>query len=286
MTTIDKQHLLTSRQMAEFVASGFLRFDELIPAELNALAIAEMEENRLPRGGGYAGEPLDAMWAKSEGIGAIFRLPQVQGIMQSLVGPAPLYDHHAVHIVRGQHKHGQHWHADAIIDTRLAFDVQFFYYAHDTPREMGGTMFLPGSHYRHISESDIARYHNFRNQVPMVCKAGTLAVAHHGIWHCAQPNHTDATRYMFKLRLNPTVRQLLLWNTDDMDDPQLGGILGQSHGWYGNDERIEVVNRIRLWRFITGNDKFDLAYWMGRLENEPTVRLEDMVREREMTMVG
>ena len=83
------------------------------------------------------------------------------------------------------------------------FDIQLFYFAHDTPREMGGTMFLPGSHYRRISESDIARYQNFLGQMPMVCKAGTVAVAHHGIWHCAQPNLTGRKRYMFKLRAQP-----------------------------------------------------------------------------------
>ena len=55
------------------------------------------------------------------------------------------------------------------MQTRLStraciFDIQFFYFAHDTPREMGGTMILPGSHYRRVCESDIARYQNFLEQ--------------------------------------------------------------------------------------------------------------------------
>src|SRR5690554_2828087 len=33
--TVDKQYLLTTKQMAEFVARGFLRFDELVPDEIN-----------------------------------------------------------------------------------------------------------------------------------------------------------------------------------------------------------------------------------------------------------
>jgi hypothetical protein len=74
---------------------------------------------------------------------------------------------------------------------------------------------------------------------------------------------------MFTLRLNPTVKQVRLWNTDDIDDPEVGTILGRSHGWYGNDDRIEIVQRIKLWRFISGNEKFDAAYWLGRLENKP-----------------
>ena len=42
---------------------------------------------------------------------------------------------------------------------------------HDTPRQMGGTMFLPGSHLRRIHETFIGRYQNFVNQVPIACKA-------------------------------------------------------------------------------------------------------------------
>ena len=262
---VDKQYLLNTKQMAQFVAAGFLRFDELVPDELNRAACAEMETG-VPRG--RAGAPLSELWTDAA-VGQVVRLPQVQGIIHSLVGPGPLYDHHAVHTVDAHHEHGQIWHADAIIDTRLHFDIQLFYFAHDTPREMGGTMFLPGSIYRRISESDIARYQNFLGQMPMVCKAGTVAVAHHGIWHCAQPNLTGRKRYMFKLRLNPTVRQKKLWNTDDIDDAEIPGLLNANHRWYGNEVRLEVVNRIKLWRFLTGDENYDVSYWLSRLENAP-----------------
>ena len=262
---VDKQYLLNTKQMAQFVAAGFLRFDELVPDEINRAACAEMETG-VPRG--RAGAPLSELWTDAA-IGRVVRLPQIQGIIHSLVGPDPLYDHHAVHTVDARHEHGQIWHADAIIDTRLHFDIQLFYFAHDTPREMGGTMFLPGSIYRRISESDIARYQNFLGQMPMVCKAGTVAVAHHGIWHCAQPNLTGRKRYMFKLRLNPTVRQKKLWNTDDIDDTEIPGLLNANHRWYGNEVRLEVVNRIKLWRFLTGDENYDVSYWLSRLENAP-----------------
>lgn len=263
---VDRKHLLNSGQMARFVADGFLRFDDLVPDDLNRAACVEMEQG-IERGPG--GLRLSGMWPAPSAVGTIFRLPEVQGIIHSLVGPDPLYDHHAVHTVNAGHVNGQIWHADAIIDTRQHFDVQFFYFVHDTPREMGGTMILPGSHYRRISESDIARYQNFVGQVPVVCKAGTLIVVHHGIWHCAQPNQTDRKRYMFKLRLNPTVRQLRLWNTDDLDGPSIPGILSTNHKWYGNEVRIEIVNRIKFWRFLTGDDRFDVSYWLSRIENQP-----------------
>ena len=259
-------HLLDSLQMARFAADGFLRFDELVPRELNEAAYEQMVANEVERP--PAGTPLSSMWADTP-LGEVFRLPAIQGIKNSLVGTDPLYDHHAVHTVGANHLQGQAWHADAIIDIRQHFDIQFFYFSHDTPREMGGTMILPGSHFRRISESDIGRYQNFRGQLPMVCKAGTVMVAHHGIWHCAQPNRTDQRRYMFKLRLNPTARQLRLWNTEDLGDPKISGILGTNHEWYGNESRLEVVNRIKFWRFLTGDEDFDVGYWLSRLENEP-----------------
>ena len=266
---MSKQHLLTSVQMANFVADGMLRFEGIVPDEINREAMREIDENNISKGYERQGQALSGLWTESRGFGAMFRLPQVQGIIQSLVGPNPLYDHHAFHRVSPHHEEGQIWHADAIIDTRNAFDIQLFYFPHDTPRDMGGTMFLPGSHLRRIHETDIGRYQNFVGQLPIVCKAGTLAVGHHGIWHCAQPNITESERYMFKLRLNPTVRQLKLWNTDDLDSPEVNNILFRNHKWYGNDDRLEYANRIKFWRFLIGNDRFDAHYWLTRIENKP-----------------
>jgi hypothetical protein len=265
-----EQHLLTSKQMAQFTADGFLRFDELVPAELNQVVYAEIGKNAVPRP--QAGSRLSQAWPDSA-VGQVFRLPQVQGLIHSLVGPDPLYDHHAVHTVGPHHDQGQIWHADAIIDTRMHFDIQFMYFCHDTPREMGGTMILPGSQYRRISETDIGRYQNFLGQAPTVCKAGTMMVLHHGMWHCAQPNLTEQMRYMFKLRLNPTVRQLRLWDTSDLEDPAIPGILSTNHRWYGNEVRLEIVNRIKFWRFLIGDEKYDVHYWLSRLENMPENRL-------------
>ena len=264
---INKNYLLDSKQMANFVSDGFLRFDELVPNKLNKAAYNAMEDRTAQ--GGSAGAPFSQVWAQDSPMRRIFDMPEIQGIIHSMVGSDPLYDHQAIHIVNAGNHSGQIWHGDAIIDTRMHFDIQFFYFAHDTPREMGGTMILPGSHYRRICETDIARYQNFLGQLPSVCKAGTIMVVHHGMWHCAQPNLTDQTRYMFKLRLNPTVRQMRLWNTDDIDDSSIPSLLGKNHKWYGNDVRLEFVNRIKFWRFLTGNEHFDMGYWLSRLENMP-----------------
>ena len=39
--------------------------------------------------------------------------------------------------------------------------------------------------------------------------------------------------------------------------------------WFEQDTgRLEYINRIKLWRYISGDPEFDADYWMTRVENE------------------
>ncbi len=279
---IDKQHLLNSQQMAEFVARGFLRFDELVPAEINEAVMRDIDRQAIK--GAPAGTPLSQCYADTA-MRRMLDLPEVQGLIQSLVGEDPLFDHDAIHVREPNEGKAQGLHADSIIDLRAHFDIQLMYFPHDVPLEMGGTLLLPGSHFRRVNEMDVAAYQNMRGQIAMVCKAGTLLALHHGIWHCGRQNRTDRRRYMFKLRLNPAVRQLRLWNTQDLEagyqsqreiytrgarDGGVQDILSRREPWFeAASGRLEIVNRIKLWRFLTGDSEFDVHYWLGRLENKP-----------------
>jgi hypothetical protein len=43
--------------------------------------------------------------------------------------------------------------------------------------------------------------------------------------------------------------------------------------WYEQaTARLEIYNRIRLWRALTGQDSFDLEHWVTRVTNRPTAR--------------
>jgi len=285
---IDKKYLLTTAQMAEFVARGFLRFDELVPEAINRDVMAAFDAGGIDAA--PAGTPLSHCYPQPSPIGAMLRIPKIQGIIHSLVGPDPLFDHHAIHVRQPNEGKAQGMHGDSIIDTRMHFDIQLMYFPHDVPLEMGGTLLVPGSQYRRINEADIARYQNFAGQVPMVCMAGSLLALHHGIWHCGRQNKTDRKRYMYKIRLNPVVRQYRLWNTDDLaamtggqkriftteqnaaEDVQT--ILGRGEPWYEDGGgRLEIVNRVKMWRFLSGDENFDVHYWLTRLENMPETRL-------------
>jgi hypothetical protein len=208
-------------------------------------------------------------------------------MIYSLVGPDPLFDHQAVHVRQPNEESAQHMHGDSTIDIRMHFDLQLMYFPHDVPLEMGGTLLVPGSHFRRINESDIARYQNIVGQIPMVCPAGSILLLHHGIWHCGRQNKTNQVRYMFKVRLNPTVRQVRLWNTDDLDENthhpifsketpknDIQAILSHYEPWFEwGTGRLEIINRIKFWRFLTGDDNFDAHYWLTRLENKPEKRI-------------
>ena len=279
---LDKKYLLTSKQMAEFVARGFLRFDELVSQELNQAIMAEIDAGGMK--GEAAGTPLSKCYLGSN-IRKMLDMPEIQGVIQSLVGADPLFDHDAIHVREPNEGAAQGMHADSIIDTRMDFDIQIMYFPHDIPLEMGGTLLVPGSQYRKVNEMDIARYQNMLGQIPMVCKAGSILVLHHGIWHCGRQNKTNQRRYMFKVRLNPQVPQVKLWNTDDLesakgsreifagkkDENDIQYILSRSEPWFEDASgRLEIVNRIKQWRFMTGDDNFDVHYWLTRLENKPS----------------
>ena len=279
-----ERKLLNSRQMAQFVAQGYLRFDALVPDEINTAVMQEIDAGTIH--GEPAGTPLSQCYEGSA-IRNMLDLPEIQGMIHSLVGEDPLFDHDAVHVREPMEGKAQGLHADSIIDPRTQdFDIQIMYFPHDIPLEMGGTLLLPGSHFRKVNEMDIARYQNMVGQIPMVCPAGSILVLHHGIWHCGRQNQTDKRRYMFKVRLNPQEPQVRLWDMSDLTEDysahreifagkaqanDIQTILAKQEPWFEQASgRLEIVNRIKMWRFITNDDDFDVHYWLTRLENMPS----------------
>lgn len=267
-TSTGTSNLLNSVQMAHFVAHGSLRMDAVVPEEMNERAMGVLAAG-IP--GVPYGTPLEEAYEKGSFARDLVELPVVAGALRSLVGPGPTVDHHAVHIREPRDGQAQPLHADAIIDVRPdAFDVQLMYYPQEVTLEMGGTLSVPGSHLRRTNESDTGRYQNLRGQTRLVCPAGTVVFLHHGIWHGGRRNDSDTARCMFKIRFNPAVRQLRLWDTGDLADPAVAAELGTHFPWYEPAAgRLEFHNRIKLWRALTGDSTYDLDHWMTRVANRP-----------------
>jgi hypothetical protein len=260
---VDRKHLMTSVEMAHFVSHGSFTLEAVVPDDLNRRA-----QEVLDRGvqGRPYGTPVDAVFPAGSFVRQLLDLPAVAGAVQSLVGPNPVIDHHAVHIRPPHGGEAQNLHGDAILDTRTdAFDVQLMYYPREVSLEQGGTLSVPGTHLRRINQTGIGRYQNLAGQTRLTCPAGTVVLLHHGIWHGGRRNDSDRPRYMFKIRFNPTVRQLRLWNTDDIDSPEVLRKLTTTFGWTdANEGRLELVNRAKLWRVLTGDQTFDIDYYLTR----------------------
>ncbi|WP_179118299.1 phytanoyl-CoA dioxygenase family protein [Saccharothrix sp. ALI-22-I] len=261
-------HLLSSVLMARFAAQGFLRLDSVVPDDLNTVAREAMEN-------GIPGVPYGTAVKEAFPDGSFARrlvdLPPVAGALRSLVGPDPTVDHIAVHVREPNEGSAQPLHGDAIIDTRRdAFDVQLMYYPHEVTRDMGGTLLVPGSHLRLTNETDTGRYQNLRGQIRLTCPPGTVLLLHHGIWHGGRRNDSAHRRYMFKIRFNPTTPQIRLWDTSDLDDPAVVAELSTTFPWYEQATgRLEIYNRVALWRALTDDDTFDIEYWATRVSNRP-----------------
>lgn len=285
--TVD--HRLTTRQMAEFVTHGCLRFEALVPADINERAVAEMGElmagRFAPEGmkPPATGTPLDECYPPPSVIGEYLRLPEVRGIIESLVGPNPTFDHDFTHHLPAGSDYLQPLHVDAIADSPdPTFDIQLFWYPNDVAPGEGGTRFVPGSHFRRVQASGLDRYHNIVGEEQYSGPAGTVVVFHHGMWHAGQPNPGGGDRWMHKTRLNPTVPQVRLWNTADLadlhnepDDHMFATMAPDSvahmfrtvHPWMGvTESRNEQVQRARLWRYLTGDESYDVDHYLTRLE--------------------
>lgn len=281
---LEPRQLLSTRQVARFVARGFLRFDALVPEDVNRAFLAEFEAGLgEPK---PAGTALSACYEPGSALARLIGLGPVQGMLHSLLGPEPIFDHQYCHVKHGPDRRSQDLHQDSTIDPRLEFDLQLFYYPQPVTKEMGGTRFLPGSHLRLVNESAIARYQNVIGQEHMVCPAGTLLVCHHGLWHGAGCSRSPERRVLFKLRLNARVAQSRRWNTADLEDRALAPqpifvpgrhdpediqtILCTPEPWFESDtQRLEFIQRIRLWRYLLGDTQADAHYWLTRLENRP-----------------
>jgi len=295
-------HRLTTLEVAQFVADGFLRFDALVPDDINHRIVAELgqlaatkiplalaqpsEEGAIARP--ESGTPLSECYSEDSVVGELLRLPAIQGLIASLVGTDPLYDHDFVHILGPHSDYEQYLHVDAILDSAdPGFDIQLFYFPEEVAADGGGTRFVPGTHLRRVRAEDVARYQHVLGEQSYTGPAGTVMIFHHGLWHAGQPNPGDKARWMYKIRLNPRVPQKKLWNTEDfalhhndaadhrfatMRLDSVAQVLRKEHPWQnGHEVRYELAKRASLWRYLSGDDGFDVDYYLTRLEQRESL---------------
>ncbi len=304
-------HRLTTNEMAQFVADGYLRFEALVPASINERVIEELQllyttkMRQLVESVGLNPDdvaktpsvsvshpesltPLAECYPPPSILGEMLRLPEVLGIIESLVGKNPLFDHDFVHYIPAENPRGQHLHVDAVIDDQQpSFDIQLFYFPTEVAPGAGGTRFVPGTHLRHTRAEGVARYQHLLGEQQYSGPAGTLLVFHQGLWHAGQPNPSQQDRWMYKIRLNPQVPQVRLWNTEDfeaihndardhtfahMRQDSVANTFRTMQPWQkGHEARYEQMERARLWRYLSGDEQFDVDFYHTRIESRAGV---------------
>ena len=301
--------LLTTEQMAEFASSGCLFFDQLIDDQTNKEFLDDIGHTKMEKVNSIqeyynnikasssipripAGTTFKNAYPVNSPLEKIFKNEVVDGAIKRLVGDTAVIDHQFLHITfptkyfkqANQRQMSQQNHQDSTIDPRSTFDIQVFYFPTEVTKEMGGTRYHPGTHLRIVNEFGIAKYQNIKGQKSVICKPGTIGIFHNGLWHGAGINTSlDNIRYMFKVRLQPTEKQELLWDpekkykplpnralywTDETKEKTINDILMKSYPWQEQDtNRLDKINVVKFWRLLTGHKKLDVDYWLTRIEN-------------------
>src|SRR5690606_36735744 len=129
--------LLTTDEVATFVARGFLEFPGIVPDALNAAASDEMRTIMATWGSAQrpfapaSGDAWSDIYPAPSAIGAVLRLPVVRRIVDSLVGPVAMFDHDFVHVKPPRDRTFQPLHADAVVDPNTVFDILLFYFPYE-----------------------------------------------------------------------------------------------------------------------------------------------------------
>ena len=190
----DKPYLLSDDEIISFIIHGSHIVEPDFPEGFNESIYEEFEALDIQRN-----NPGDGILDKVPKLYQVYDHPKVHGALVSLLGEDVEMNGHRHCHVNPPGTRSQTWHQDGTnkrhhrIQTVLAM-----YYPQDVPAELGPTVIMPGTHFRNAPTDLMATYANFREQVALTVKAGTVAITHYDIWHAAAANRGTKTRYMLK----------------------------------------------------------------------------------------
>ena len=86
---------------------------------------------------------------------------------------------------------------------------------------------------------------------------------------------------MIKFRLNPSDNQKLNWDYKNTNLQNVMNILSKNYVWHGDQQRIENINRIKLWRYLYDDNTSELEnklLWGTNMNDIKKVIYQDSVR--------
>lgn len=195
---IDTSDLLTDEQMEQFIINGYMLVETDLPASFHASICAQIDEVFEKQGNPW-NEILDLV----PDLHQVYADPKVQGALISLLGADyTMNAHRHCHFTAPGQK-GGHWHQDSLnVRHHQIQCVLGMYYPQDVVEEMGPTIVLPGTQYHNTPSSQMGSYTNFKSQIALNVKAGTVAITHYDIWHAWMPNRSNRNRRMLKFLFN------------------------------------------------------------------------------------
>lgn len=229
---IDPGYLLSDDQMAQFIAHGYVQLQTDFSEEFHQAVLRKMNEV-------YAneGNPGNNLVPRIPEIQQFFDHPVVKGALTSVLGEGyVMHAHRHGHFNRPGTSDGG-WHKDNYwgnekTRNHLPWSAMIFYYPQDVTPDMGPTEIIPGSQNRYIvAPKD-------ETVVPVVGKAGTMALISYDIWHRATANRSMNDRYMLKFlffRLKAPSRPE--WNNARKE-------------WRPPENRLPVPDNTLLWEHV------------------------------------
>ena len=183
--------LLTDNEVISFIIRGYHLVEPDFPESFHAAIYDKL--GRLEK------DPGDAILDRVPELQQVYDHPRVRGALISLLGPDFQMNGHRHCHVNQPGTPSQSWHQDGLNqrhhETRT---VLAMYYPQTVTPDMGPTVLMPGTHFRNAPTDRMATYANFKEQVVLAVKAGTVAITHYDIWHAASANRSEKTRYMLK----------------------------------------------------------------------------------------
>ena len=198
---------LNDKQVLDFCYQGFLKFEAVVPDEVNRRTVEFCNEHA-------HGEPsgiLDQAWFDQY----VIKNEQAASAVRCL-----LSKNFQLPSIMSNHRNrcpwpAQNWHRDGgSIYTRQLNYLQVFYYPEDTPPEMGPTEIVPGSHFARHKATYMQHMRGISSATSTAAPAGTIFITAYGIWHRRSKSTASGIRNLLKYNYWRTTKPCRDWIID------------------------------------------------------------------------
>ena len=185
--------LLNDTQVQAFLRDGFLTVDADLPAEFHAGLLGQIS-SLFATEGNLGNDILPRL----PQLHQVLAQPRVHGALTSLLGSDYLlHPHRHCHLnpggSDGQRMHQDSYEADQNVRHHRARWLMAFYYPQDVDLNLGPSSIVPGTQYLTADDQNGSPH-----ELPLLGRAGSVAIVHYDLWHRAMANVGEANRFMVK----------------------------------------------------------------------------------------